>query len=426
MKTSTRALCSFMVFISVACSKQDNASVEPSRRAEDALRITDALSSSDSAQAKEGLNSWLTYYPDEINRVFPQEETTALGLVSLRYFAAAPEAKEAWLEVILGLLDQGADPNISFPYQGKRRGLLHLAAEKNEQALMKQFIAKQGTIDPPLRLACELAATRSADDNMNNRAGSNRRINLNAQEENTRMTPLHYAVLQSQSDLSFIEFLLQNGANPDISDAALNLVSPFQLAASQPILVSAFQKYSGAQIRYDSRLNSFLNDEIEAQMEQRKTILDMAKAYQDLVNKEGFQEVQDINRVIPICQTGEDLNILGYSLHYLLPAVSTKAAQAAKARNDSIQALIKDYGAQICSSKPLKLKDSSTQELRELGLKDYFKEVLALHTTAANAPVKTFNRTLWCSIVRPKAVLDGCWDAAVDDVLVGDVVCPPL
>jgi len=415
-----------MVLISVACSKQDNASVEPLRRAEDALRITDVLSSSDSSQAKEGLNTWLMYYPDEINRAFPEEETTALGLVSLRYFAAAPQDKEAWLGVILGLLDQGADPNISFPYQGKRRGLLHLASEKNEQALMKQFIAKQGTIDPPLRLACELAATRSDDGSVNNRAGSNRRINLNAQEENTGMTPLHYAVLQSQPDLSFIEFLLLQGSNPDISDASLNLVSPFQLAANQADLVSAFQKYSGAQIRYDARLNSFINDEIEAKMEQRKTILDLAKAYKDLVNKEGFQEVQDINRVIPICQTGEDLNLLGYSLHYLLPAVSTKAAQAAKTRNDSIQSLIKDYGAQVCSSKPLKIKNSSTQEYRELGLKDYFKEVLALHTTAATAPVKTFNRTLWCNIVRPKAVLDGCWDSTVDDVLVGDVVCPPL
>jgi hypothetical protein len=401
--------------LALACTQQKNEVGQAERLPEDTINPVLTLASDDPATVKAGLQTWLQYFPNDINRVFPGEATTALGLVAVRYFQAAD--KTPWIELMNDLLDQGADPNIFFTYEGARRGMLHLASSKNDAALVGQLISRLGTIDPPLRLNCDSPREEPTQ------AGAVR-LNVNLQEEKTGRTPLHYAVQNSKPDKNFIEYLLLQGANPDIQDESLQLASPYQLVAANPALLEVFQRYSGAQIRYDGRLNSFINDEIEKSADQRKTILDLAKAYKDMVEKEGFQSVQDINRVITLCQTGEKANLLGYALQYLFPAVSGKVPQAVKARNDSIQVWMKEYGAKICLDDNLSIKDSAAS-VRTVSLKDFFKSSLALHNQAATAPVKTLNKSLWCSIVKPKAVEGGCWDPAADEALTPETVCSP-
>ncbi len=401
--------------ITLACSKKKN-EVEPAQRlTEDSINPLVMLASDDPVAVKANLETWLQYYPDDINRVFPGEATTALGLIAGKYFQS--ENKAPWLELINQLIDKGADPNIFFKYQGSRHGLLHAAALQSDGGLIADLINRIGTLDPPLRLNCDSPREQPIRE-------SGIRLNLNLQEESTGRTPLHYAVQTESPDKEFIEYLLLQGANPDIQNESLQLASPYQLVSSNPALLEVFQRYSGAQIRYDARLNSFINDEIEKSIDQRKTILDLAKAYQEMIQKEGFQSVQDINRVITLCKTGEKANLMGYALQYLFPAVSTKAAQAVKARNDSIQVWMKDYGAKICLNDSLSIKDSDTS-LRTVSLKDFFKSSLAQHNQAAIAPVKTLNKSLWCTTVKQKAIEDGCWDPASDNALTPETVCGP-
>ncbi len=401
--------------LSLACRKHENEAAEAQRLPEDTINLMATMASNDPGEVKSGLEAWLQYYPGDVNRVFPGEATTALGMVAAKYFQATDKAP--WLELIHSLLDRGADPNVLFLHEGSRLGMLHVASMAGDAAFVEQMINRLGTIDPPLRLSCEILREPTNTDEKT-------RLNLNLQEEKTGLTPLHYAVQKPHPNPAFIEYLLLQGANPDIRNEALQLPSPFQLVASNPSLAPLFQRFSGPQIRYDARLNSFINDEIEKQPDQRKTMLDLAAAYQDMVTKEGFAGVQDINRVITLCQTGEQANLLGYALQYLFPSVSTKAAQAVKARNDSIQVWMKDYGAKICLNDDLSLKNPDATT-RQVSLKDFFKQTLAAHTGAANAPVKTLNKALWCSVVRPKAMEDGCWDAASDDTLVDGTVCGP-
>lgn len=417
-----RVLCSLLILSAIACGKKENGPVEAQRLSADTINLKEILDSKDPVAVKSGLENWLALYPKDINRVFPSDATTPLGMIGQKYFAASD--KQPWLELITLLLDAGADPNIFLNYQGTRRGMAHLAVDQNDQALLAFLVEKQGTVDPPLRLACEFLQNASIAAVPSNGFDPALRLNLNLQEEKTGLTPLHYAVKRSEPNQALVEFMLLKGANPDISDSSVNLVSPFQLASTNEKLAPVFQKYSGSQIRYDARLNSFINDEIEAKPEARKTILDLAKSYKDIVMKEGFQDVQNINRVIALCQTNERLNLMGYSLKYLLPAISTKVAQTAKTRNDSLQSWIKDYGAKICVAENMSVQDAVTGNFRELTLKDLFKETLITHTNAATAPVKTLNRNLWCSIVKPKAIEDGCWDSAVDELLVAGLPCP--
>jgi ankyrin repeat protein len=408
-------LVSLVFALAVACTKEKNEVRQAERLPEDTINPLVTLTSDDPVQVKAGLHTWLQYYPNDINRVFPGEATTALGLVAARYFQA--ENKAPWLELMNELLDQGADPNIFFNYEGARLGVLHVASRKNDAALVEQLISRLGTMDPPLRLNCESPRKEPT-------LAGGMRLNVNLQEEKTGRTPLHYAVQSANPNPSFIEYLLAQGANPDIQDEALQLASPYQLVAANPALAGIFQRYSGPQIRYDGRLNSFINDEIEKPADQRKTMLDLAKSYKDMVEKEGFQSVQDINRVITLCQTGEKANLLGYALQYLFPAVSSKVPQAVKARNDSIQVWMKDYGAIICLDDNLSIKDSAAN-VGKVSLKDFFKSSLVLHSQTAMAPVKTLNKSLWCSIVKPKAVEGGCWDPAADDALTPESVCTP-
>lgn len=399
--------------MTLSCGKKKN-EVEPAQRLpEDTINPVEMMASDDPLRVKSGLETWIQYYPDDINRVFPGEATTALGLLAAKYFQA--ENKAPWLELMNELLNKGADPNIFFHYEGSRRGLLHVAAHQGDTTLVGQLISSLGTMDPPLRLNCDAPREQPV------REGG-LRLDLNLQEETTGRTPLHYAVQSTTVDKEFIEYLLLQGANPDIQNEDLQLASPYQLAARNPALSEVFQRYSGPQIRYDARLNSFINDEIEKAADQRKTILDLARSYQELVIKEGFQNVQDINRVITLCKTGEKANLLGYALQYLFPAVSTKAAQAVKSRNDSIQAWMKDYGAKICLDDTLSIKDSAAA-VRSVSLKDFFKSSLAQHSQTATPPVKTLNKSLWCSIVKPKAVEGGCWDPAADDALTPETIC---
>jgi len=398
-----------------ACTRKENEVGQAQRLPEDTISLVETMSSNDPGFVKAGLENWLSYYPSEVNRVFPGEATTALGLVASKYYKA--DDKAPWLELMSGLLDKGADPNIFFDYEGSRHGLLHIAAKLGDTDLITFLIGRLGTLDPPLRLSCDAPREQGTRDEKN-------RLNINLQEEKTARTPLHYAVQAANPNAEFIEYLLLQGANPDVQDEALQLLSPFQLVAANPSLAPIFLRYSGAQIRYDSRLNSFINDEIEKQPDQRKTMLDLAAAYQDLVSKEGFQNVQDINRVITLCQTGEQANLLGYALQYIFPSISTRVAQAVKTRNDSIQVWMKDYGAKVCLDEDLSIKNSDAS-LRTVSVKDFFKDTLANHTMAATAPVKALNKTLWCSIVRPKAVEGGCWDPASDDTLLAGIVCGP-
>ncbi|HYX34299.1 MAG TPA: hypothetical protein VE954_14445 [Oligoflexus sp.] len=411
----TLIILSLVFTLFAACRKKDNEVGEARRLPEDSINLLEIMASDDPASVKAGLETWLQYYPGEINRVFPGEATTALGLLASKYFRA--DDKASWLALIDNLLDKGADPNISFSYNEARLGMLHVASMAGDSALVQHLINRLGTIDPPLRLSCDVPRQIP-------NANEQTRLNINIQEEKTGRTPLHFAIEQPNTDVAFIEYLLLQGANPDIRNEALQLQSPFQLVPANSSLVPVFQKYSGPQIRYDARLNSFINDEIEKQPDQRKTMLDLAAAYQEMVTSEGFQDVQDINRVITLCQTGEQANLLGYALQYLFPSVSTKAAQAAKARNDSLQVWIKDYGAKICLDGDLSLRnpDAST---RTVSLKDFFKQTLATHTQAASAPVKNLNKALWCSVVRPKAVEGGCWDTTSDETLVDGTVCNP-
>lgn len=408
-------LVSLVFALAVACTKDKNEVRQAERLPEDTINPLITLASNDPAEVKAGLQTWLQYYPNDINRVFPGEATTALGLVATRYFQA--ENRAPWLELMEDLLNQGADPNIFFNHEGARRGMLHVAASRNDAPLVGQLISRLGTMDPPLRLSCEITREEPT-------LAGGVRLNVNLQEEKTGRTALHYAVQSPNPDPSFIEYLLLQGANPDIQDESLQLASPYQLVAANPALAEIFQRYSGPQIRYDGRLNSFINDEIEKPADQRKTILDLAKAYKDMVEKEGFQNVQDINRVITLCQTGEKANLLGYALQYLFPAVSTRVPQAVKARNDSIQVWMKDYGAKICLDDNLSIKDAEAS-VRTVSLKDFFKSSLALHNQTATAPVKTLNKSLWCSIVKPKAVEGGCWDPAADEALTPETVCTP-
>jgi ankyrin repeat protein len=401
--------------IALACSKKKNEVEEAQRLPEDMLNPAAMLKSDDPATVKAGLETWLQYYPDEINRVLPSESTSVLGLVAAKYFES--ENKSTWLDLMNELLNRGADPNIFFLHQGIRRGILHAAAIQGDADLVGELISRLGTMDPPLRLNCDRPREQPGRD-------QGLRLNLNLQEEKTGRTPLHYAVEGRNPNKDFIEYLLLQGANPDLQDESLQLVSPYQLVSSNPALLEVFQRYSGPQIRYDARLNSFINDEIEKAPEQRQTILDLAKAYQDMVNKEGFQNVQDINRVITLCKTGEKANLMGYALQYLFPAVSTKAAQAVKARNDSIQVWMKDYGAKICLADALSIRNSD-ESMQSISLKDFFKSSLSQHSASATAPVKTLNRNLWCSIVKPKAMEGGCWDPATDEQLNPGTVCSP-
>jgi hypothetical protein len=401
--------------ITLACSKKKNEVEQAQRLSEDTINPLVMLASEDPAAVKSSLETWLQYYPHDINRVFPGEATTALGLIAAKYFQA--ENKAPWLELMNELINKGADPNILFNYQGSRRGLLHVAATQGDAGIIADLIKRVGTLDPPLRLNCDAPREQPVQE-------SGIRLDLNRQEESTGRTPLHYAIQTESPDRELIEYLLLQGANPDIRNESLQLASPFQLVTANPALLEVFQRYSGPQIRYDARLNSFINDEIERAADQRKTILDLAKSYQEMIVKEGFQNVQDINRVITLCKTGEKANLMGYALQYLFPAVSTKAAQAVKARNDSIQAWMKDYGAKICLNDDLSIKDSETS-LRTVSLKDFFKSSLAQHNQAATAPVKNLNKALWCNTVKSKAVEDGCWDPASDNALTPEIVCSP-
>jgi hypothetical protein len=401
--------------ITLACSKKKNDVEEAQRLPEDMINPVIILASDDPGAVKAGLETWLQHYPAEINRVFPSTSTTALGLIAAKYFEN--ENKAAWLELMNELLEQGADPNILFNHKGVRRGVLHAAAIHGDATLVSQLISHLGTMDPPLRLSCETPREQPLRD-------QGIRLNLNLQEEKSGRTPLHYAVEGSNPNKDFIEYLLLQGANPDFQDETLQLASPYQLVSSNPLLLDVFRRYSGPQIRYDARLNSFINDEIEKAPEQRKTILDLAKAYQDLVTREGFQNVQDINRVITLCRTSERANLLGYALQYLFPAVSTKAAQAVKARNDSIQVWMKDYGARICLEDDLSIRQSDGS-MQNVSMKDFFKFSLVQHSASATVPVKTLNRNLWCSIVKPKAIEGGCWDPATDEQLSPGTVCSP-
>jgi hypothetical protein len=401
--------------IMLACSRNKNELKQAQRQPEDTINLMETMSSNDPTFVKAGLEAWLQYYPNDVNRVFPGEATTALGFVAGKYFQA--ENKAPWLELIDDLLNKGADPNIFFNYQGVRLGMLHVAATQGDAGLVGHLITRLGTIDPPLRLNCDAPREQPLRD-------AALRLNLNLQEEKTGRTLLHYAVQSANPDSEFIEYLLLQGANPDIQNEALQLASPYQLVASNPALAEVFQRYSGPQIRYDARLNSFINDEIEKPADQRMTILDLAKSYKEMVMKEGFQNVQDINRVITLCQTGEKANLLGYAIQYLFPAVSTKAAQAVKARNDSIQVWMKDYGAKICLDDDLSINNPDAT-VRTTSLKDFFKDALAEHSRSATAPVKNLNKSLWCSIVKPKAVEGACWEAQLDDALGPETVCNP-
>lgn len=422
MMRSTPVLFPLILLILTSCAKKENGAVEARRMIEDTINITAILKSEDPSQVKTDLDLWLQYYPDEINRVFPEQGTSVLGLVSQRYFDSTPENKVQWSSMMDQLLTLGASPNIFFPYQKQRRGILHVALEQGDLALVQNLISKQGTIDPPLVLSCDAPPT------LTQRAPAarvpNNAVDLNLQEDGSSLTPLHYAVKSPNPDLAFIEYLLLQGASPDIENQALNLVSPFQMVASNPTLSPVFEKYSGPQIRYESRMNSFINDEIAKTPAERKTILDLAKSYKDVVEKEGFQEVQDINRVIEMCQSKERVNLLGYATQYLLPSISSRVVIAVKSRNDSMKSLMADYGASICLSENLSIKDTSTQGFREVSLKDFMKETLVKHSAAATAPVKTYNKALWCEIIKPKAIEGGCWVAESDQSLAPGLDCP--
>ncbi len=410
MKNFLRALYPLILLTLTGCMKKENSPVEARRKPEDTLSLVRILQSDDANPIKSDFNLWLQTYPDEVNRIFPGEATTPLGLISQKYFHATAEQKLLWAEMMFLLLDHGADPNVFFPYAEARRGLTHLAMEQDDQTLVRALINQQGTLDPALRLSCD---TAQGVPTMITRPGL-KPLNLNLQEESSGMSPLHYAVQRPNPDPNFIEYLLLHGASPDLSDASIHLVSPYQWSASNTILAPILEKYSGSLVRYEARLNSFINDEIEAKPEARKTILDLAKAYQDIIEKEGFQDVQDINRIIPLCKSGETVNLLGYAVQHLLPAVSTRVVQAAKARNDSIQSWISTYGAKICLKTNLNIRHTTTQE------------ILASHAQASIPAIKNFDRTLWCNIVRPQAIADGCWEAGTDDLLTSDLACPPL
>ncbi len=232
--------------ITLACSKKKN-EVEPAQRLpEDTINPLIMLASDDPVAVKSNLETWLQYYPNDINRVFPGEATTALGMIAAKYFQA--ENKTPWLELINELIEKGADPNIFFNFKGSRKGLLHAAALQSDASLIADLINRIGTLDPPLRLSCDAPREQPIREN-------GIRLNLNLQEESTGRTPLHYAVQTESPDKEFIEYLLLQGANPDIQNESLQLASPFQLVSSNPTLLEVFQRYSGAQIRYDARLN---------------------------------------------------------------------------------------------------------------------------------------------------------------------------
>lgn len=410
------------VLILSSCAKKENGAVEPRRTKEDSINIVTILKSDDPSLAKNDFDLWLQYYPDEIDRVFPEDATTVLGLVSRKYFQAPAPQKAQWGEMMDRLLALGANPNIFFPYENQRRGLLHLAIEQADQAFVRKILEQQGTIDPPLVLSCEnptvpaRAATFARS--------SQKPIDLNLPEEGSGLTPLHYAVKSANPDQTFIEYLLLQGASPDINNQALGLSSPYQMVAGNPSLSPVFERYSGAQIRYQSRMNSFLNGEIEKDASERKTLLDLAKAYQDFVEKEGFQSVQDIDRLIDMCQSREKLNLLGYATKYLLPSISPRVVQAVKVRNDSMKSLISDYGASLCLPENLSIRDNETGSFRDIALKDFIKEALVAHTSVASAPVKNYNRMLWCEIIKPKAIEGACWNEALDETLAPGLDCP--
>lgn len=420
MKRSHRAVFLLMMLASVSCSKKENKTVSAWRLPEDTISITEILNRDDPAQARVDFDAWLETYPGEVNRVHPREGATALGLASGRYFQAEGAAKEGWREMIAVLLEKGADPNVIFTFKDQRRGLVHLALERGDLGFVKFLVTEQGTLTPPLRQSCSL------DQAPRNRLRDNSQrlpLDLNRQEDGTGLSPLHYAIKNKALSSSDIEYLLLQGANPDLADGSLNLLSPSQLVASDPDMLSVFQKFSGAQARYDARLNSLINEEIEAPIEQRKTILDLARSYQDFVSQEGFQDVQDINRVIELCETGEELNLLGYAVKYILPSISTRVAQVVKVRNDSIETLVNEYGAAICLDRPLRIKNAENGEGEDITLKDFFRKTLAQHSEAAIPPVKNFNKTLWCNVLQPKAREGGCWDPALDAELGAGISC---
>lgn len=421
MQRSIRVLLPWILILT-SCAKKENGAVEAKRMIEDTINLSAIMQSDDPNQVESELDLWLQFYPAEVNRVFPDQATTALGLLSQKYFQSPPEQKAQWTGMMDKLLAMGASPNIFFPYQNQRRGIVHVALEVGDFALVRSLIEKQGTIDPPLLLSCDASAS------LTERAPAARvksgAIDLNLQEELSRLTPLHYAVQSVTPDPSFIEYLLLQGAGPDISDKALNLVSPFQMVATNPTLSSIFAKYSGPRIRYEARMNSFINEEIERLPAERKTLLDLAKSYKDVVKKDGFEDVQDINRIIEMCQSQERLNLLGYATQYLLPSTSTRVVQGVKARNDSMKNLMADYGAKICVEGNLSIKDKATQTFREISLKDFLKETLVKHSATATVPVKNYSRALWCEIIKPKAIEGACWTDSVDDTLAPGMDCP--
>jgi hypothetical protein len=416
MKQMTLALFLILVLSSAACEKQENDAVIPVRLAQDTVSLQQSLETGDPLQAKAGLASWLSYFPDEINRVFPDSATTPYGLVALKYFAASPELQDGWRDVLLYTLDRGANPNVEVTFEGQRRGIVHLAVQRADQVLIKALIGKLGLAQPPLRLSCDTGRGQDAGGLSRADSAKSTRIDLNLQESAKGWTPLHYAVKALQPDPQLIEYLLLQGANPDLSDTSFNLLSPYQLVEADPFLASMFRLYSGAQIRYDSRLNSFINDEIEASVDLRKKLPDLAKEYRNFVQKEGLDSVQDINRVVSICETEEKLNVLGYGTLYLIPSY-TVAAQGA-ARNQAIGSWIKEFGANFCSTDLLKIRAPSESGFREINLKTLMKETLVASDQDTNAQpngnlraLRMQNNRLWCDTIRPHAIEKGCWTA---------------
>lgn len=415
MKRSTKFFLSCALLFSTACEKKENGAVEPRRTEEDSINVMALLNEEDPNLVNSGLDRWLEFYPDEINRIFPEVGTSVFGIASRNYFQSDSEAKARWAETMTKLLNLGANPNVLLPYEDQRRGVLHLALEQGDFGLVENLIESQGTTSSALVLSCDAPLTR-APLAASLRVPSNA-IDLNLQEEASSLTPLHYAVQSPMPNEAVIEYLLLKGASPHLGDTTTNLASPYQLVASSPSLLPIFEKYSGSQIRYESRMNTFINDEIAKLPSERQTILDLAESYKEMVDKEGFQDVQDINRIIDMCDSKERMNILGYASKYILPKISNRIVLAVRSRNESVKTLMASYGAGICLPENLSIKDDATQTFRDISLKDLLKETIVTHNNAAAAPVKALNRSLWCETIKTKAVEGGCWQAESDEII---------
>ncbi|RZA12755.1 MAG: ankyrin repeat domain-containing protein [Proteobacteria bacterium] len=353
-----------------------------------------------------------------------KEGTTALGVVSAAYFDSIPGDRAAYLPYFQKLLAAGANPNVIFPMVGQtqKRGLIHLAAEQGDESLIKFLIAENGTSTPAPQLDCAAPTVARAARTAKARIPLD--INFREGESGDGKIALHYAVLNTSNSLPTTQYLLTQGANPNIEEfVGQTGSSVLQLASGNPEVLALLEEYSGGQLRFDNEIRNMIDSRLALTIkpDNRLTPASLETSFAALAANPEFASVVDFNRTITSCVTGEALNLLAYTARYII-AEPLKAPLQWTARNKTLTSwLASPRSAKICDGAVV-ARDASN-ELVSTTPKDLFRESLIMQNLSAAPALKTANKTLWCTTLAAAAKAEGCWTA--EDEIASTLACNP-